>query len=372
MARDFTVVAIISAYNEADILAPVLRHLIDEGLSVYLLDHASTDGTARAAEPFLGRGLLAIEPFPGDRFPAARDAFAWRDILTRKTEISSGLDADWFIHHDADEFRESPWEGIRLLDAIRRVDGFGYNAIDFEVFNFVPTDDCVRPGDDPRAALRYYEPGRQWDKKQVKCWKKTDAPCDLVSSAGHDVMFAGRRVFPLRFILRHYPFRSQAQAARKVFLDRRPRFVPEEIARGWHVQYGEIGEGHAFVRGAETLVAYDADAARLSLVLAHRDVEALQAALDTSATTMQALEAEIAAQRADADSHRAEIERQRTEIDRFVAAARAQHVVIDRLVSDIRSLEREVAALHESKSWRWTAPLRAVHRHLTQAGRGRG
>src|SRR5262249_51229815 len=159
---------------------------------------------------------------------------------------SAEIDADWFIHHDADEFRESPWEGVRLVDAIHRVDQADYNAIDFALFNFWPTDDRFRSGDDPRMTFNYFEPGRVWGKDQVKCWKKGDVAPDLLSSGGHDATFPGRRVFPLRFILRHYPFRSQAHAERKVFVERRPRFVPDEIASGWHVQYDAFEEGQSF------------------------------------------------------------------------------------------------------------------------------
>jgi len=35
-----------SAYNEADIISPVIGHLVENGVEVYLLDHGSTDGTA--------------------------------------------------------------------------------------------------------------------------------------------------------------------------------------------------------------------------------------------------------------------------------------------------------------------------------------
>ena len=37
--RDFSVVAIIAAYNEADIIGQVVADLIAQGVSVYLLDH---------------------------------------------------------------------------------------------------------------------------------------------------------------------------------------------------------------------------------------------------------------------------------------------------------------------------------------------
>jgi hypothetical protein len=428
MPRGFTTVAIIAAHNEADIIGPVVGHLIEQGLSVYLLDHASTDGTTDAVAPFLGHGLLAIEPFPGDRFPAARSAFAWADILTRKAELSGELDADWFIHHDADEFRESPWEHLSLLDAIRRVDRFGYNAIDFEVFDFQPTDDSLQPGADPRPALRFYEPGRAWDKVQIKCWKKGIAPPDLISSGGHDAMFPGRRVFPMRFLLRHYPFRGQAHGTQKVFVDRRPRLLPQETSRGWHVQYGELSEDHNFVRPQDTLLEYDAEAARLDLMLRNREAEDRQAALQRASETVAEDEAVIAGQSAKIAAHeatilarektiaahettiatrettivardariqgleselaglRAVVQRLEAElactrtlteqrgeqlrersaaVDALAADLASMQQLVDRLLGDIDAQRRDLAKLYASRSWRWTKPLRAIFRALT-------
>ena len=404
MSRDVSVVALIAAYNEADILPAVVQTLIADGVDVYLLDHGSTDGTGRVLRPFLGNGLLAIEPFPGDRFPESRNAFSWGDILERKRELSMELDADWFIHHDADEFRESIWEGLSLSDAIRRVDELGYNAIDFEVFNFWPTDDTFVSGADPRGVLRYYGQHGPWDKLQVKCWKKTTTPPDLASSGGHDVMFPGRRVFPLRFLLRHYPLRSQAHAERKVFAERRSRFVAHERAKGWHLQYDAFGDDMQFVQNPDTLTEYDGVEARLRALCAHRRVDDLTDRLDSLARRLamrdeavRALHIELE-QRDEAlvDAEQrivglgvelAHAAREREELKEELrrTAQRVEHLDAElaqtakenlrlgtelgvsghevvRLEQGVACLAQEVQTLHASKSWRWMAPLRAVHR----------
>src|SRR5262249_28900514 len=153
---------------------------------------------------------------------------------------------------------------------IYKVDRLGYNAIDFELLNSRPTHDGFQAGQDLRRAFPFYEPGNVWDKTQIKCWKKTDAPVDLASTGGHEALFPGRRVFPLRFILRHYPIRSRRHGERKVFRERRARFLPRERERGWHVQYDAITEGERFVKDSGTLSHYDPDLVRLGLVLHHR------------------------------------------------------------------------------------------------------
>src|SRR5262245_21731868 len=126
---DFTVTAIIATYNEADVIGQVVADLVRQRVQVYLLDDGSTDGTVAQVEPWVGRGVVGIERRP----PAATSS--WAAILRRKEELARELEANWFLHQDADELRESPWEGVALRDAIRRVDRLGYDAIDFEVLD---------------------------------------------------------------------------------------------------------------------------------------------------------------------------------------------------------------------------------------------
>ena len=271
----FTVMALIAAFNEADIIGQVIRHLIDQGVRVYLLDHASTDGTVAEAQPYLGRGLVRIERFT-EREPGGNGRVSWTSILRRKEALARELDASWFIHHDADEFRESPWAHLSLRDAIGFVDRLGYNAIDFELFNFWPTHDGFTGREDVRDTFRYYTPPAACDRLQIKAWKNVTGPVDLAASGGHEAIFPGRRVFPIRFLLRHYPIRSQSHGTRKVLYERKARFSEEEQRRGWHVQYDAVDENYDFIRDARGLTEYDPDAARLHVILHHRGVEVLE------------------------------------------------------------------------------------------------
>src|SRR5262249_16149645 len=222
MRRPPVIVALMSAYNEADVIAQVVGDLISQGVQVYLLDHASTDDTVAQVTPFLGRGLMAIERFPDESGFPAEDAgrYVWEHLLRRKEALAAELEADWCIHTDADELRESPSPGMFLADAFAAVDALGYNAIDFQVFNFWPTNNEFRPGDDLRRAFRYYELGAPHDRPQIKAWKRQRGPIDLSGTGGHEIRFVGRRVFPVRFVLRHYPIRSQAHGERKGFAAR--------------------------------------------------------------------------------------------------------------------------------------------------------
>jgi hypothetical protein len=270
------VTALIAAYNEADIIDQVVGDLIRQDVSVYLIDNGSTDGTADSVGRWLNHGLIGVERFPAD---GENPVFDWTALLKRKEELARQLDADWFIHSDADEFRESPWPDEPLAQAIAAVDRAGYNAIDFEVLNFWPTHDRFQPGDDVREAFPFFAHSeREWADQQIKCWKR-NTQVDLVSSGGHEAKFDGRRVFPLRFILRHYPIRGQAHGDRKVFVERKPRFAPEERAKKWHIQYDGFEPGARFLRDQKELERWDPTRVRLELALRYRRVDELSRAV---------------------------------------------------------------------------------------------
>ncbi|HKT79310.1 MAG TPA: glycosyltransferase family 2 protein [Vicinamibacterales bacterium] len=405
MSADFSVVAIIAAYNEADIIDQVVADLIAQGAQVYVIDDSSTDDTVAKVEPFVGRGVIGIERFAPSR-KANPNGFDWRALLNRKAELAAELDASWFIHHDADEFRESPWSGLTLVEAIERVDRSGFNAIDFATFDFWPTDDTYHVGDDVRMAFSFCSAGAFYNRVQIRAWKKA-VDVDLVSSGGHEATFAGRRVFPLRFVLRHYPIRGQSHGVRKIFVERRERFLDAEREQQWHVQYNGIERGASLIRDSSTLMPYDAERIRLDLVLRHRDVEALTEKVEAHQLQTQRLEAAVAP--LEARTKRLEHERQQlvnerhelqqqasrlsgdletavreldarrlelahltalldtnrvhvSQLERALAETRAE---ADRWRTGLEEARHRTDDLRRSLSWRLTAPLRSIYRALT-------
>lgn len=252
----FRVVAIMTAYNEEDIIFPSVRRLAEAGIGVYLIDNWSTDRTVASVEPLLGKELIGMERFPPE---GSSDTYDWHRLLTRVEQLASTLRADWFIHHDVDEIREPPWSWLSLRDAIWYADRLGFNAIDHTVIDFRPVDNMYVHGSDFGEYFKYWEFGkRKGHFQQVKAWKNVGQPIKLAPSGGHEVAFEGRKIFPYKFLLRHYPVRSQMHGEKKVLSERRARFNEHERNQlGWHTQYNHIEMGHDFLRSQEELQFFD-------------------------------------------------------------------------------------------------------------------
>ena len=382
MSSAVSVVAIIAAYNEADIIEQVVRDLIDQQIRVYLLDDGSTDGTAAVIEPYAGRGVIGIERLH-EKVPG-NGTFSLERILRRKTELAASLDADWFINHDADEFRESPWADLSLAEAIGMVDRLGFNAIDFAGFDFWPTaQEQFRPGTDVRAAFQWCTAAAPYDRVQIRAWKKV-AGVDL-ASGGHDAQFEDRRVFPVRFILRHYPIRGETHGMRKVFQERLARYPESERARGWHVQYDGFREGASFLRDPSTLIRFDPTAVRIDLAVRPRGIEALEAEVASRDQRLEAVGRSLDASRREAadlrttlleETGRLQAARQELDASRRHAAGlqervaamgdqlQRQSVTINNLQGTVEERSRRLDAIHASRSWRWMSPARALFRML--------
>ncbi|PWU08268.1 MAG: hypothetical protein C5B51_08070 [Terriglobia bacterium] len=250
----FKVVALVTAYNEGDIIRPVLEHLVSQGVSPYLIDNWSTDDTVSQACAV--PGLLGYERFPSQ---GPSQFFALQRLLTRVEELAGQIPADWYIHVDADEVRLSPWEHLNLREALYAVDEAGFNVVDHTCLGFHPVDDGWMPGMSLDRHFRFYDYGAiPMHYVQRKAWKRIDGlRPELAASGGHDVSFPGRRVYPYKFLTKHYPIRSQQHGERKIFQERVARYDPRErVTLGWHNQYEIYQRGCSFLRAPDGLMEW--------------------------------------------------------------------------------------------------------------------
>jgi hypothetical protein len=232
----FSVLAIICARNEIDILPWVVRYLRSQSVGVYLMDDWSTDGTWEAS---FGWDLVGRERFPA---LAASRTFDLAAQMRRKEEIAAASGVSWCMHYDADEIRRSTRPDETLCGALERFERHGYSAAAHALMNFCSREGWQH-GMDPEAFFTEPEQSatqqNRWGALHVKAWKNTGQRVDLACAGGHDVQFPGRRVAPEQLLLKHYPLRGRTLTDAKL-ADRRGRWNAAERARGWHFQYDKM------------------------------------------------------------------------------------------------------------------------------------
>lgn len=252
----FRPLAVVQTYNDIDIAPQTIRKLLDDNIEVHARDNWSSDGTFEALSNIAQRNnALTLRRFPEGGQSSHHDLVG---LLRWKEEVANQHPGRWIITYDSDEVRWSPWRDVSLRGGLYLVDLLGFNAVDFTVLDFRPLDDQFGPGVDPEQALTHFEFGRRPGHfVQVKAWRHASSGLDLVGSGGHNATFPERRVFPYKFLFKHYPLRSPKQAYKKIFRERMPRYNPETRAKGWHIQYNHFKESDRFVWHPDDLVEFD-------------------------------------------------------------------------------------------------------------------
>lgn len=241
-----SVLGIITAYNEDDIVEQTVMHLLNQGVDVHVIENWSTDNTYKIVSKLARKHKnVTVERFPAKK--PKQHKYEWERLLEKVEEVAELSKHDWVIHNDADEFRVSPWKDVTLQEALTFVSSCGYSAIDFTIAEFRPTKDGYKGKEHPDAFFYNFEfTPIEGYFLQIKGWKY-NGRVQLASSGGHSAEFPERKVFPFKFTSKHYPLRSVAQAKRKIFKDRLSRFTEEEKKRGWHVQYNSFNKDDEFL-----------------------------------------------------------------------------------------------------------------------------
>jgi hypothetical protein len=265
------VVSLVSCFNDIDIIEHCYQHLKEQGVAAAFIDNWSSDGTWELIEKWRKEEPNAC--VHAERFPVEGPTqdYEWAGILDRKAALAQQLNFDWFIHYDSDEIRESPIAGTTLASAISRIDQLGYTAIDHTVLDFRPILDGFDGSQDPKSYFRFFEFGDRVDHfMQIKGWKRQKTPVDLLPLGGHVAFFDSPRVYPLKFLLRHYSTRSSRHAKLKYHQHRFPRIQKEIEKFRWHThlqaQYTEQ-EKSKFTWDARKLISFSNESDRMEFLL---------------------------------------------------------------------------------------------------------
>lgn len=250
--------AIVSVFNEEDVIRETISDLINQGCDVHVIDNWSADGTPDILKAckFEFGDHVALELFPPTYSPSA----SWRQILTRKAEIAAKHAGRWVLHTDADEIRRGYVPGVTLADSLAAVEKAGWNRVNFSLLNFRPVNDRAFIPGTLRTHLLHFEFGDKLGHfLQKKAWIQGCEQVDLASSGGHEATFADARDCPYNFLLMHYPLRSKEHAARKIFQDRLPRWSADEQRMGWHQHYACVATEQIFTWHSDRLKEMNED-----------------------------------------------------------------------------------------------------------------
>lgn len=247
--------AILALYNEADCIEQVIRDWVAQGCDVHAIDNWSNDSSWDILDRIAVEApdRITVERFPEHPGPH----YEWRDILRHKEMIAAAHPGRWIIHTDADELRRSPFPGVPMDRALRIVQDAGANRVNFTLINFRPTPEHPDLSLDLDATGGSFEFASKPDEfDQAKAWLQPQQKVDLVSSGGHVANFEGAVEFPYGFLLKHFPIRSPDHGRRKVMMERKGRWSPEERAMGWHIQYDGYHAGSRYLWNATDLLQF--------------------------------------------------------------------------------------------------------------------
>ncbi len=248
--------AIITTFNDADCIRAILEANLREGLHVWVIDNWSTDGTwdllneLRVAHP---AKIEFIERYPS---AGASDHYDWSGMLMRKEEIALQFPGRWILHQDSDEITVSPVSNLTCAECLFRIGTLGYNTVNMRMFDFRPTDASEADGS-IEDHLDYFEfSNKPGYSRQIKAWVQPTTRVDLASGGGHKVHFEESKIFPLRLPRKHYAIRSASHGRRKVFAERKPRFLKERTEKGWHTHYDDSHDDAEFIWKRDELNRY--------------------------------------------------------------------------------------------------------------------
>lgn len=251
-APDIRIRPILAVFNEVDIIEASVDAMLASHCEPIVIDNWSTDGTYEVLKSYADAGRIVLERFP---FAGASNEYDWRTLLARKEQIALEYPNDWLLHQDADEVRKGAFPDLSFKQNFWLANYYGANAIDFCVLNFRPINNNWAQGQDLSKIFSHFEMGESSSDytRQVKAWHANGEAVSLAEQAGHEVRFRGRSILPYKFLLQHYPLRSDSHARQKLHKDRIPRFSQAERALGWHTHYDAMAEEASYLWDADAL-----------------------------------------------------------------------------------------------------------------------
>lgn len=199
---------VLLCYNDADILADVIEHLLINDHDLVVWDHGSTDGTAAVLDRYKAY-------FVERRFiPRSVDFYGLYQAMSQNLIDHHIRSYDWISWPDQDEILEGPDRSQSYAKHVSEVLAHGFDWVAFNNFNFWWTQNDKAAISSPIRRVRHYALFGDCAPR-IRAWR---AGCTNIRLFNHNEL-PGRR-FESNFNLRHYPMRSAQQMKRRIDADR--------------------------------------------------------------------------------------------------------------------------------------------------------
>ena len=261
---------IVFCYNEEHILNDTLEHYLTQGIDLVVFNNNSTDSSASIIDEWRKKNGR----YPGrliDVVNISTRGYEWHKILKSACEYMhnrlSGY--DWIVTIDADGFYVCPVRGMTLLELMAMAERYGYNVLNGRVLEFRPTNNDDPAVLSPVKRMKYFEIREQGSYMVEKYNKifRYHPSVDFYSTQGHNVLRDNIRILEkVRFVYKHYAWVSFEHGLKKIFRDRKPRYVERKEKPGWHRHFmGMLPIEKDILGDPARLIVYRPDAYTVSL-----------------------------------------------------------------------------------------------------------
>lgn len=222
------VVGIAMVRDEADIIGPVVAHMLEQVDHVIVADNGSTDGTRNILQSF----DVEIVDDPERGYFQSRK-------MTALAQLAAEACADWVVPFDADEWWYSPFG--RIGDVLTEL-APQWLVASAALYDHRATG--ADPDDDnpiSRMGWRTKEPA---PLPKVACRTRDDL---VIEQGNHGASYTGgATAFPGLLVVRHFAYRSAAQFIRKArngAAAYAATDLPVEVGAHWR-GYGAIADAY--------------------------------------------------------------------------------------------------------------------------------
>lgn len=239
---------VLLCYNDADILADVIEHLLINDHDLVVWDHGSTDGTAAVLDRYQAY-------FVERRFiPRSVDFYGLYQAMSQNLIDHHIRSYDWVSWPDQDEILEGPDRSQSYAKHVEAIYRLGFDWIEFNNINYWWTRKDVKAIESPIRRVRNYSCFPNCAPR-IRAWRASKTNIRLFNHNGIEGI-----KYDTNFNLRHYPMRSEAQMVRRITHDR------SDLQRGiLNYHYTHMAQQRRMLEVPAKILHFDDGVSELSL-----------------------------------------------------------------------------------------------------------